>query len=492
MSDAESTRNRSEPTNEQRSSPEESLDSREVAVAAREATVIEREEAAALHEEALRAREQATQARAELDTLMNQLRDANEHLVVANLRAQTLAEREQKARAEAETANRLKDEFLATVSHELRTPLNAVLGWARMLTSKQLTKASDTHALETVERNATALALIIDDLLDVSRIVAGTLNLASQPVDLTAVTQVALDVVRPAAAAKHIDLQLSADPSSVDFVNGDADRLQQVIGNLLTNAVKFTTEGGRVDVSVKRVGVQMEVRVVDNGQGISPDFLPHVFERFRQADGTTTRQHGGLGLGLAIVRQLVELHGGAVDAASEGDGRGATFTVRLPIPTAVVSMKRSSALADRRLAESTTSPQPRVQRLDGIRVLVVDDHADGRALTALLLRQSGASVNEVPSTHDALQVLDVERPDVLVSDIGLPDQDGFALLRQIRQQEAERGGFLPVIALTGYTRLEDRTRVLAAGFQGHVAKPVDPPKLIATIAALARERQRTD
>ena len=418
-------------------------------------------------------------------------RDITERKQAEEQRARLL-ERERNARAEAETANGIKDEFLATVSHELRTPLNAVLGWARMLTSKQLTKARATHAIETIERNAASLALIIDDLLDVSRIVAGTLNVASHPVDLMAVTQTALDVVRPTAAAKHIDLQCSADPASVECVEGDADRLQQVIGNLLTNAVKFTPEGGRVDVSVARAGPQMEVKVVDTGQGIETDFLPHVFERFRQADGAATRQHGGLGLGLAIVRQLVELHGGTVHGASEGKGRGATFTVRLPISSADARVERRPMLTERRSVAAMASPTPRAQRLDDMRILVVDDNDDGRTLTVFLLTQAGARVNAVASAREALLAKEAQRPDVLVSDIGLPDEDGYALLRQIRQQEAEHGGFLPAIALTGYARAEDRTRVLAAGFQGHVTKPIEPAELIAAIAALARESQRTE
>ena len=404
--------------------------------------------------------------------------------------------RERHARAEAETATRLKDEFLATVSHELRTPLNAVLGWARMLRSGQLTDAHAADALETIERNAASLALIIEDLLDVSRIVAGTLSLASHPVDLIAVTQATLDEVGPAAAARHIHLQFSADPASIELVEGDAGRLQQVISNLLINAVKFTPEGGRVDVSVARARSQMEVKVVDTGQGIEADFLPHVFERFRQADGATTRQHGGLGLGLAIVRQLVELHGGSVHAASEGKGRGASFTVCLPIPGADAQVERRPSLyRERRSAELKASPKPRAQELHDLRILVVDDDTDGRTLTALLLKQAGASVDMVASASEAREALldrEARRPDVLVSDIGLPDEDGYGLLRQIRQQEAEHGGFLPAIALTGYARAEDRTRALAAGFQAHVVKPIEPAVLIAAIAAFAPESTRPE
>ena len=609
-----STQNRLTDAKKPHMSREMALGSREAAVSIREANVLAREDVARLREEAVRGREDAVRVRAERDALTDHLREANEHLVLANLRAQALAEEasllaaivkssdaaifsetpdgiitswnngarrlygyaadeivgssvsvlvppdqagelsailerltrgestercetvrirkdgtsipvaltvspikdetgrvvgactiarditdrkeaeqersrlldyEREARVAAETATRLKDEFLGAVSHELRTPLNAILGWTRMLTSKQLSEARATHALETVERNAASLAVIIADLLDVSRIVVGKLNVASQPVDLIAVTRAALDEIMPVASAKHVELRLSADPASVGAVEGDAGRLQQVIGNLLTNAVKFTPEGGHVAVSVARAGAQMEVKVVDTGRGIDADLLPHVFERFRQAESASTGQQG-LGLGLAIVRQLVELQGGTVHAASEGTGRGATFTVRLPIHRVQASAERRPVFAERRSAASTTSPPLRVQRLDGVRVMVVDDDVDGRTLTALLLRQSGAIVNDVASVHEALEMLKVESPDVLVTDIGLPDEDGYALVRQIRQREVEHGGILPTIALTGYARVEDRTRALAAGFQGHVPKPVEPSELVAMIASLVQ------
>ena len=329
------------------------------------------------------------------------------------VRAHTMTE-------DAEQANHLKDEFLATVSHELRTPLNAILGWARMLGAKQLPPDRAGHAIATIERNALALAHIIDDLLDVSRIVAGTLHLAPQPVDLVAVAQAALDAVRPLAATKNVHLAFSPDLPAIETVSGDAGRLQQVIWNLLANAIKFTPEGGRVEVFIEPSNDHMEVRVVDTGQGISPDFLPHVFERFRQADDATTRRHTGLGLGLAIVRQLVELHGGTVHAASEGVGRGATFTVRLPISAGEARGGQAAALGERRTAASAASPMPRLPRLDGLRILVVDDDPDGRTLTSLVLTQAGASVKAVASVREALQTLEVERPDALVSDIGLP------------------------------------------------------------------------
>lgn len=387
---------------------------------------------------------------------------------------------------ESKKANHLKDEFLATVSHELRTPLNAILGWARMLGTRQLPPDRARHAVAVIERNASALAHLIDDLLDVSRIVAGTLHLAPEPVDLVAVAQAALDAVRPLAATKNVHLAFSPDLPAIETVTGDAGRLEQVIWNLLANAIKFTPEGGRVDVFIARSNDHMEVSVADTGQGISPDFLPRVFDRFRQADGATTRRHTGLGLGLAIVRQVVELHRGTVHAASPGVGRGATFTVRLPISAGEAHGVQGAALGERRTVASTTSPMPRLPRLDALRLLVVDDNDDGRALTSLVLTQAGASVKAVASVREVLQLLDVERPDALVSDIGLPDEDGYELIRQIREYEAKHGGFLPAVALTGYARVEDRARILAAGFQAHITKPVEPVELMAAIATVTQ------
>ena len=472
-------------------SPEGVLRERETAVAAREAAELAREEATTLREQAVRAREEAAQARSELDALTAQLREANEHLVIANLRSQALAE-------EADKANHLKDEFVAMVSHELRTPLNAVLGWARILASKQLAEDRARHAIEAIERNAASLTLIIDDLLDVSRIIAGTLKLTTAPIDLIAVTEDACDVVGPMAAAKRIDLVRHADGASVEPVAADATRLQQAIGNLLANAIKFTPEGGRITVSVERADEQMVVEVVDTGQGIDAAFLPHVFERFRQADSAPSRPFGGLGLGLTIVRTIVGLHGGTVSAASEGYGRGATFTIRLPILTVATSADRSARRAerrtrprDRRLGASLGSPRPGAERLDGLRIVVVDDDADGRALTLLMLTDLGARVNAVASARDARQVLAAERPDVLVSDIGMPSEDGYALIRTIRLHEAEHGGFLPAIALTGYAGDDERSRILAAGFQAHVAKPLDPAELTAAITRVARGPSHT-
>ena len=458
---------------EAKSRKKSSVAKRERAVATREKAVLTREDAARLREEVIRAREEATRVKSELEQVMLQVREANERLVVATVRAQTMTE-------EAENANRLKDEFLATVSHELRTPLNAVLGWARMLTSKQLNQERAAHAIETILRNASALAQIIDDLLDVSRIVAGTLRLVHSPVDLAAAAEAAVDALRPLAAAKNIQLQFSPDPSSTEVVNGDASRLQQVVVNLLSNAIAFTPENGRVDVSIKRAGPNLELAVEDTGEGISPDFLPRVFDRFRQADGATSRRHTGLGLGLAIVRQLVELHGGTVQAESSGPGKGATFTVCLPILTSPRVRKPGSRPEEGR-------PAPPLERLDGLHILVVDDNADGREIMVMVIEQCGARVTAVASVRAAFEALESLQPDVLVSDIGLPDEDGYALIRRLRSREAERGGFLPAVALTGYVRAEDRARVLAAGFQVHVPKPVDAAELTAAIAAVARD-----
>jgi signal transduction histidine kinase/ActR/RegA family two-component response regulator len=434
---------------------------------------VARGETVAARKEVIRARAEAARAKSELDQVMLQMREANERLVVATVLAQTMTE-------EAEKANRLKDEFLATVSHELRTPLNAVLGWARMLAAKQLNEERAAHAMETIERNASALAHIIDDLLDVSRIVAGTLHLVQHPVNLAGITQAAVDAVRPLATAKSIRLQFSPDPSSTEVVSGDAGRLEQVVENLLTNALKFTPENGRVDISIKRSGPALELAVEDTGEGMSPDFLPHVFDRFRQADGATSRRHAGLGLGLAIVRQLVELHGGTVSAASSGPGKGSTFTVRLPILTAPVKRELRSPADDGRTA-------PPLVRLDGLHVLIVEDNADGREVMSMMIEQAGATVTAAGSVKEALEALESGQPDALVSDIGLPDEDGYALVRHLRDREAERGGFLPAVAMTGFVRPEDRARILAAGFQIHVPKPVDPVELVAAIAAVTRD-----
>jgi signal transduction histidine kinase/ActR/RegA family two-component response regulator len=383
---------------------------------------------------------------------------------------------EREARRQAEEANRLKDEFLATLSHELRTPLNAILGWAQMLRSGRLDEATTERAVETIERNAKAQAQLIADILDVSRIITGKLRLELGPVELPHVIEAALDSVRPAADAKEIHLAVRLDPQLPPLL-GDANRLQQVVWNLLSNAIKFTPRGGRVEVELRQSGPGVEVRVSDTGIGIRPDFLPYVFDRFRQAESSTTRAHGGLGLGLSIVRHLVELHGGTVAVESPGEGQGTTFIVHLPV--------RSAALAvDRRQSHPAWSAPP----LDGLHVLVLEDEADTRELVTLTLTQGGAQVTAVPSAAEALAALDRSLPDVLVSDIGVPGEDGYSLLRKLRAREPARGGLVPAVALTAYARTEDRLQAFTAGFQMHLAKPVDPAELVAVVASLAGRR----
>lgn len=382
-------------------------------------------------------------------------------------------------------ANRLKDEFLATVSHELRTPLNAILGWATMLRSKQLDPATTNRALETIERSARSQNQLIDDLLDVSRIITGKLRLDVRPVVLVSVIEAAIDSIRPAADAKNIRIQSLLDPSAGP-VSGDPNRLQQVFWNLLSNAVKFTPKGGRVQIRLERINSHIEVTVSDTGQGISAEFLPYVFERLQQADSTTTRRHGGLGLGLSIVRHLVELHGGNVHANSAGEGKGATFMVSLP-----VTIFRLEPVDVERVHPTVSDAVPLLDapRLDGLKVLIVDDEADARAMLVTLLSQSGANVVAVASAREAMSTLTQcqpdQRPDVLVSDVGMPGEDGYALIRQIRALPPEQGGRMLAIALTAYARTEDRIRALSAGFQSHVPKPVEPAEFVAVIAHLS-------
>ncbi|WP_437680827.1 hybrid sensor histidine kinase/response regulator [Sorangium sp. So ce131] len=393
---------------------------------------------------------------------------------------QSLLSAAQAARREAEAASQLKDEFLATMSHELRTPLTAVLGWIRMLRTGKLSEDRREKALETVERNAQAQAQLVDDLLDISRIMAGKLRLDVQPIELVAVIEAALEVVRPAADAKGVRLELLLDPG-VGAVSGDAGRLQQVVWNLLSNAVKFTSRGGVVHVRLERVDASAEVVVSDTGQGIDPAFLPYVFEQFRQADSGTTRKHGGLGLGLTIVKSLVEMHGGTAHATSEGRGRGAAFTVRLPLaapPRRLGERRRQSGLE----LPSGVEPRPALDRLN---VLVLDDEEDTRELVAAMLEQCGAHVTAVASAAEALAALEALRPDVLVSDIALPGEDGYELIRKVRALPARSGGRIPAVALTAYARTEDRMRALRAGFNTHVPKPIDPAELLAVIANLA-------
>jgi PAS domain S-box-containing protein len=389
-----------------------------------------------------------------------------------------LLERERAARAEAENANRLKDEFLATLSHELRTPLNAVIGWARMLNSGRLDRDSSRHALEVIERNAWAQKQIIEDILDVSRVITGKLHLNLSPVDLVAVVDAALDAVRPAMEAKEIKIETLID-ADLRMVSGDPDRLQQAVWNVLSNAAKFTPGGGNVEISVSQTATHVLIQVKDSGPGIEPTFLPHVFERFRQADGSTTRTHGGLGLGLAIVRHLVELHGGTIAVENREDGQGAIFTIRLPLPSGELPTETlagaDSAFRDARSEQAG---------LEGLQILIVDDETDTLDLITVELAQSGAKVTGVTNAEDALKALAEGEFDVLISDIGMPEMDGYELIRRVRKHEG-KVKLIPAVALTAYARVQDRMQAIRAGFSTHVAKPVEANELVTVIASLA-------
>ena len=394
------------------------------------------------------------------------------------LRRQIEAQR--RARATAEQALHAKDEFLSTLSHEMRTPLNAVLGWARILLDRQtLDHALVQRALQVIERNATAQAKMIDDMLDMARIVSGKLRLEMKTMDFLSVVFAAVDVIMPSADAKQIGLRTQLDPKT-PLIVGDQDRLQQVIVNLLSNAVKFTDIGGSIDVVLQMSGSEAALVVKDTGRGIDPAFLPHVFERFRQGDASSTRRHGGLGLGLALARDLVELHGGTVSAESPGDGQGATFTVRLPtMPTAHVD------------GNGTRSATPPPRALATIRVLLIEDEPDSRDLARAALMRFGADVAAVSSSAEAVTTILSASPDtlphVVVSDIGMPVEDGFVFIRQLRSLSPERGGRIPAVTVTGYSAPADVDRALAAGFQMHLSKPVDPLALIEAVAKLSRD-----
>jgi PAS domain S-box-containing protein len=384
----------------------------------------------------------------------------------------------------ARQANRLKDEFLATLSHELRTPLTSIIGWAHLLRTGQLDEVSFAGALETIQRNARAQAQLVDDLLDVSRIITGKLRLNVRQVDPHDLIDAAIEAVRPAANAKSVRLQKVMDTGSVR-VAGDAARLQQVVWNLLSNAIKFTPKDGRVQVRLEHVDSNIEIAVSDTGAGISPEFLPNVFDRFRQADQTTTRRHGGLGLGLAIVRHIVELHGGTAQAESGGPGQGATFTVRLPV-VAVYHKESSAGESVNHVTGEDLLESDCPEKLDGLRILVVDDEADTRALLKVALERCGAEVTVAGSSEEALAALKVMRPQLLISDVGMPVEDGYELIRKVRALPAEQGGKVPAVALTAYARAEDRLRALRSGYQMHVAKPVELTELIAVVGSLVR------
>jgi len=380
---------------------------------------------------------------------------------------------EQRARAQAEEASRLKDEFLATVSHELRTPLTAFLGYAQLLQSRKRDEAYLARTLDKMVQSARAQAQLIEDLLDVSRIVTGKLRIERKSLDLTTVINAAVDTVRPAIEARALHLDISLDPAAA-AVLGDASRLQQVVWNLVSNATKFTPVGGALAIRLVRLGNQAVLTVTDTGQGIDPAFLPYVFDRFRQADSTSTRAFGGLGLGLAIVRHLVELHGGGVQASSAGEDQGATFTVFLPLATA------GAAIAEHQSSSNECPPE-----LSGLNVLVVDDQAAILDLVHDMLSSCGAVVRRAPGAHEGLALLQAWRPDVLISDIAMPQYDGYWLIEQVRALPRDQGGATPALALTAYVRAEEQARVLATGFQYYLPKPVTPDELRAVVARMA-------
>ncbi|MEH1938638.1 MAG: ATP-binding protein [Nostoc sp.] len=405
--------------------------------------------------------------------------DIHEQKQILEERAHLL-ELEQLARAKAETANRIKDEFLAVLSHELRTPLNAILGWSKLLQTRTFSQAKTSEALAVIERNATLQVQLIEDLLDISRILQGKLTLDITKINLESTILSALQTMRLAAEAKLIEVSTAFEPH-VGQVMGDSTRLQQVVWNLLSNAVKFTPKGGKVEVRLEQADGYAQIIVSDTGKGISAEFLPFVFDYFRQADSTSTRSFGGLGLGLAIVRNIIEIHGGIVKADSYGEGKGATFTVSLPLLP-----DESPSLTDEQNYAALLTPNS--LSLAGIRVLVVDDDADSRDFAAFVLEQDGAFVIAVSSALEALQTLAQVKLDVLVSDISMPDIDGYTLIRQVRSLTAEQGGQIPAIALTAFARNDDQQEALKAGFQMHLSKPFNPEKLIVAIAKLVEAK----
>ncbi len=426
------------------------------------------------------------------------LRDDRGHLVsvlslVLDVTAREKAEqeraalfvRERDARQHAEEADRLKDEFLATLSHELRTPLTSILGWASMVRNGEVEGANATRALETIERNARSQARLIDDLLDVSRIITGNLRLDLNPLNLTPIVEAAIDALRPTADVKGIQLKTEFTPGEC-LVKGDPNRLRQVIWNLLSNAIKFTSRGGTVMIDLRCVESNARLTVSDTGEGIAESFLPYVFDRFRQAEASISRKQGGLGLGLAVVRHLVELHGGTISAESEGIGQGSSFTVDLPL----AAERRDPARAEerRREVERRRNRNDRV-RLDGVHILLDEDDDDSRKLLGTMLKRYGARVTSTKSAAEALKVFAQEPPDVLISDIGMPDEDGYELIRKLRSLPEDKGGQTPAIALTGYASRKDRERALNAGYHKHMAKPVEQAEMLAAIAGLVSDHR---
>jgi len=391
--------------------------------------------------------------------------------------------REQEARMEAEAANRVKDEFLSTLSHELRTPLTAIMGWADLLLNDEVEPDKEQQAIETIFRNANSQCQLINDLLEVSRIITGKLRLEFVACELDSVIEAAAQSIRPTAEAKGVRLQVLLEPH-VGPVFGDRERLQQIVWNLLSNGVKFTHKGGLVQVTLQRINSHVEISVDDTGVGISSDFLPHVFERFRQADGSTTRNYGGLGLGLAIVRHLVELHGGTAWAESAGPDQGSKFTVRFP-----AMLANEEPLPDELRQPAVAEIQARDRQpssLQGLRVLVVDDEIDARTLLTMMLEKCGAQVVAVGSSREGVESVEAWRPDVLIADIGMPVEDGYGLIRRVRKLPKKRGGQTPALALTAYARTEDRVRALSEGYQVHLAKPVDRFELAAVVSSLGQ------
>jgi PAS domain S-box-containing protein len=426
----------------------------------------------------------------EIPVLVNAVRRERDGVVTNDCILMHMRQRNQyedeilQAKRAAEEATRAKDEFLAVVSHELRTPLTAMLGWARMLQTGNLDERTTARAVDAIERNAESQNQLIGDLLDFSRIISGKIRLDVDRVELASVVEAAIDVVSPSADAKGIRLQTVLDPKAGP-ISGDRERLQQVMWNLLSNAVKFTPMGGRVQVRLARVNSSVEITVSDTGQGISAEFLPYVFDRFRQADSTTTRRQTGLGLGMAITKHLVELHGGTIRAESPGEGQGTTFTLRLPVMIVHQAEHSSKPDAEQERATGKDQPPPaELVRLDGVHVLVVDDEQDARELLATILTQSGAVVTAVAGVADALDKLKLVRPDLLVSDIEMANEDGYALIRKVRISEQDLGQRIPAIALTAHARSSDRLRALSEGFQMHIPKPVEPAELVLAIANL--------
>src|SRR5215813_10338050 len=386
--------------------------------------------------------------------------------------------RERRARAEAELANRTKDEFLATLSHELRTPLSAILGWSHLVRSGKLDQPQMSRAFETIERNARSQSQLIDDLLDVSRIITGKLEIELRQVNLCSVIEASIDALRPSFEAKSIKFDTEIDAGSC-VVNGDSNRLQQIFWNLFNNAVKFTQPGGAVRVKLEQIEDQVRVSVVDTGIGISSNFIPYIFDRFRQADGSTTRNHGGLGLGLAIVQHLVELHHGTVEVTSEGKEKGATFTVTLPlVPEGEIVKKQDES----ECPADGNGDGDESKILDGLRVLVVDDEADARELVSEIVTRCGGEVRCSETAADAIEAFREWEPDVLVTDIGMPTEDGYSLIKQVRQLQSNKATKIPALAVTAYVTSEDRNRALSAGFQAHLPKPIEPKALINLIA----------